>query len=148
MIAHPPITGLGPELTAFLEQLIEEEDVRLRPYRCPAGKLTIGIGRNIEDNGIRWSEALQMCVNDVNEAVADLQTFPWFSALDTVRAWALVDVRFILGPQRFRGFKRMLSALAARDIGRAADELQDSAWYQQVGARGPKLVAQLRTGVR
>jgi lysozyme len=144
--AHPPIIGLNPELTAFIEQLIDEEDLRLRLYRCPAGKWTIGIGRNIEDNGIRWSEALFMVQNDVNEALADLQTFPWFKALDPVRAWTLVSVRFNLGPARFRGFKRMLLALADGNHASAADELQDSDWFRQVGQRGPKLVARLRTG--
>lgn len=29
------------------EQLVRHEGLRLRPYRCTAGKLTIGIGRNL-----------------------------------------------------------------------------------------------------
>ncbi|WP_041279255.1 glycoside hydrolase family protein [Desulfobacula toluolica] len=28
------------------EQLTKHEGLRLKPYHCPAGKLTIGIGRN------------------------------------------------------------------------------------------------------
>ena len=34
------------------EQLKQDEGWRLKPYRCTAGKLTIGYGRNIEDKGI------------------------------------------------------------------------------------------------
>ncbi len=31
-----------------------------KPYRCPAGKLTIGIGRNLDDVGITREEAYQL----------------------------------------------------------------------------------------
>ena len=31
------------------ERLVLHEGMRLKPYRCPAGKLTIGAGRNLED---------------------------------------------------------------------------------------------------
>ena len=34
------------------EQLVRHEGLRLKPYRCTAGKLTIGIGRNLDDCGI------------------------------------------------------------------------------------------------
>jgi len=38
-------------------QLVRYEDLRLKPYRCAAGKLTIGVGRNLEDCGINQTEA-------------------------------------------------------------------------------------------
>lgn len=47
------------------DQLIEHEGLKRRPYRCPAGKLTIGIGRNLEANGISEHEALYMLYNDL-----------------------------------------------------------------------------------
>lgn len=42
------------------DQLIKHEGLRLKPYRCPAGKLTIGIGRNLEDKGITEKEAVML----------------------------------------------------------------------------------------
>ncbi len=30
-------------------QLVRHEGLRLKPHRCTAGKLTIGIGRNLDD---------------------------------------------------------------------------------------------------
>ena len=30
------------------EQLVRYEGLRLKPYRCTTGKLTIGIGRNLD----------------------------------------------------------------------------------------------------
>jgi len=39
--------------TAILsDALIRDEALRLKPYRCTAGKLTIGVGRNLDDRGI------------------------------------------------------------------------------------------------
>ena len=32
-----------------MNQLVMDEGLRLKPYRCPAGKLTIGVGRNLDD---------------------------------------------------------------------------------------------------
>ena len=34
------------------EQLVRHEGLRLKPYRCTAGKLTIGIGRNLDGRSI------------------------------------------------------------------------------------------------
>ena len=37
----------------FLQQLTLHEGSRSHPYRCTSGKLTIGVGRNIEDRGTK-----------------------------------------------------------------------------------------------
>ncbi|MBP5593653.1 MAG: hypothetical protein J6X75_05780, partial [Clostridia bacterium] len=50
------------ELTGKFTKLAE--GLRLKPYRCPAGKLTIGYGRNIEDMGISETEAEMLFDND------------------------------------------------------------------------------------
>lgn len=34
-------------LERIKEQLVRHEGLKLKPYRCPAGKLTIAIGRNL-----------------------------------------------------------------------------------------------------
>ena len=47
------------------EQLVARVGLRLKPYRCTAGKLTIGIGRNLDDCGISQSEAYVMLINDI-----------------------------------------------------------------------------------
>ncbi len=41
------------------DQLIRHERLKLKPYRCPAGMLTIGVGRNLDDRGITQKEAFQ-----------------------------------------------------------------------------------------
>jgi lysozyme len=48
------------------DQLIKHEGLRLKPYHCPAGKHTIGVGRNLEDKGITEKEAVILLENDEN----------------------------------------------------------------------------------
>ncbi len=41
------------------KQLRADEGERLKPYRCTAGKLTIGVGRNLDDRGITKEDLFQ-----------------------------------------------------------------------------------------
>ena len=55
-------------------QLVRHEGLRLKPYRCTAGKLTIGVGRNLEDKGISQQEAYELLENDIRECEVQLLT--------------------------------------------------------------------------
>lgn len=131
-------------------QIIAHEGERLKLYKCGAGKLTIGVGRNIEDNGIRKDESELMFRNDLNEAVTDLINFlgpSFWEAISEGRRRALTDLRFNLGPNRFRGFARMIRACRYGDWKMAAYELTDSLWWRQVqDSRKTLLYNQLLTG--
>jgi len=130
----------------LVEQLMLHEGVRSKPYMDSVGKITIGVGRNLSDVGLSDSEIFVLLNNDIDAVLHDLSTFPWFDSLDPIRQRVLADVRFNLGPARLRGFHLMLHALSRADYIAAAGELRDSRWFTQVGARGPRLVAMLRTG--
>lgn len=55
------MSGLTPTLLASVsDQLIVDEGVRLKPYYCTAGKLTVGVGRNLEGNGLSWGEMMAL----------------------------------------------------------------------------------------
>ena len=45
--------------------LVRDEGLRLKTYRCTAGKLTIGVGRNLDDCGITHAEAMALLANDI-----------------------------------------------------------------------------------
>ena len=49
----------------------EFEGCRLKPYKCTAGKLTIGYGRNLDDVGISQAEANMMFEADFARAESD-----------------------------------------------------------------------------
>jgi lysozyme len=135
------------DLAALREQLIRHEGLRLRPYRCSAGKWTIGVGRNLEDHGITAPEAMALLDHDIEECLADLRQWGWFLLLDPVRQRALIDMRFNLGPSRLRGFKKFLNAMGQGDWARAYDEMLHSAWATQVGGRAMRLARMVRDGV-
>jgi len=130
------------------EQLIEHEGMRRYPYRCTAGKLTIGVGRNIQERGISEAEAIYLLNNDIEDCVADCHViFPDFDSLTENRQVALLDLRFNLGPGTFRTFKRMIAAVRRGDYASAAVELKKSRWSGQVGkSRSGKIIEQMRDG--
>ena len=130
----------------LLPQLELEEGVRLRPYQDTVGKWTIGIGRNLTDIGISMDEAIVLCDSDMTHAISELELYSWYSALDTVRQVALASMMFNLGAGRFGAFHNMILALESGNYDAAADEAENSEWYNQVGPRGKRIVAMLRTG--
>jgi lysozyme len=141
------IGDIGEFYERLKNQLVLHEDLRLKPYRCTAGKLTIGVGRNLEDRGISKKEALYLLDNDIEEVSAELsRRLPWFSDLNGPRKAVLIDMAINLGIDGLFKFKRTLAAVARGDYAEAAREMKDSQWYRQVKSRGVRLVAQMRTG--
>jgi lysozyme len=129
------------------KQLIRHEALRLKPYRCSAGKLTIGIGRNLDDVGITAEEAYFLLGNDISRVIAELdRNLPIFSSLDEIRKRVLIDMGFNLGISRLMKFRRMLAALEQSDFQKAAVEMMDSKWASQVGSRAERLKHMMNTG--
>jgi lysozyme len=122
------------------------EGLRLKPYKCTANKTTIGYGRNLDDVGVSRAEAESMLAVDIDACVADLETFPYWAVLTESRKAALIDLRFNLGGQGFRKFKKMGFALAAGEYQVAGDELMDSRYAAQVGGRANEIAGMLRDG--
>ena len=134
------------DLDLAARMVTRHEGVRLHPYRDSVGKLTIGVGRNLDDVGISEEEAQLLLRNDLTQISAELAAQPWFSALDRARRLALIDMGFNLGLPRLLQFKRMIAALEAGDWQHAADEMLDSRWAAQVGARARELAQIVRSG--
>ena len=133
--------------TDLVRDLVRDEGMRLKPYTDTVGKVTIGVGRNLDDVGISEDEALAMLDADIDRSMADLdRTLPWlFERPEPVRR-ALVNMCFNLGWPRLSGFRNMLDALEAGDYDRAAAEALDSRWARQVGARAERIAALFREG--
>ena len=54
------------------DALIRDEGVRLKPYRDSVGKLTIGVGRNLDDKGLTRAEAEALLDNDIRDVTASV----------------------------------------------------------------------------
>ena len=136
-------------LNSLRDQLLRDEGCRLKVYTDLVGKLTIGVGRNLEDKGISLAEAEMMLDNDIRDFTADvLVAIPWAVGLDEVRREALVNMAFNMGTQGLLGFKRALAALHRGDWATASEHMLESKWASQVGMRAERLAAQVRSGVR
>lgn len=128
------------------------EGYREKPYLCSAGKLTIGYGWNLEDNGIPHHIAEQLLEIGISTAKSDLsQVFgPSFMAVlatyEPVRYMVLVDMMYNLGIKKFLGFKNMIAAVKAKDWEKAAVEAKDSKWFHDVKFRAIRNVYMLRHG--
>lgn len=132
---------------SLIEQLKRHEGLRLNPYKCTAGKLTIGYGRNLEDKGISEHEAELMLASDIHEVQDELfKRLPVYSKLNPARKGALTNMGFNLGVTGLLKFKKMISALESGDYNLAAAEMLDSRWASQVGQRSKELAEQIRTG--
>ena len=129
------------------QRIARHEGLRLTPYRCTAGKLTIGVGRNLEDRGISNTEALYLLKNDIDHYTGQvLANLPWASSLDQTRFEVLVEMAFNLGIAGLLGFKQTLAAIKAGHYDQAAIQMLDSRWAKQVGKRADELAAMMRQG--
>jgi len=132
----------------LLDQLVEHEGLRLFPYKCTAGKWTIGVGRNLSDRGITEDEAYALLQNDVNDVEIELLAAqPLVSTLDPVRQRVLVDMGFNLGIPALMKFRNMWDSLEDEDYDAAAEHMLDSRWATQVGRRATRLADAMRTGI-
>ena len=132
---------------AMIRQLRLHEGERLFPYKCTAGRLTIGVGRNLDDRGITAEESAYLLANDIDEYWERLETeIPWVTQLDPVRQRVLLDMAFNLGIGGLMGFKKTLAAVRGGEYERAAAMMLQSRWARQVGTRAKRLSRMMFTG--
>lgn len=125
--------------------LLEDEGYRQFPYKCTAGKLTVGVGRNLQDRGISKEEALYMLNQDIDHFANFLkENLPFFDNLSEARQNALVNMCFNLGTAGFMKFKNMIKYLSYGQFEKAADEMMNSQWVKQVPNRAMRLVKIIR----
>lgn len=130
------------------EMLTRHEGRKYKPYRCPAGHLTIGVGHNIDAKGLPASIRAYLTANgritdvmidslltsDIAEAHADcIRLYPQFSTFSANRQAALIDFMFNVGPGRAATFKNMTRAINTFDWQQAAEELRNSLYWKELG---------------
>lgn len=142
----------------FLTQLKEQEGLRLFAYVCPAGRLTIGYGHNLEASpvdGVRKvgdritkAEAEKLLAQDVQICGEQLDAYaPCWRQMNDARQAVLLNMCFNVGARSLRGFGKMWQALSLGNFEKAADEMLDSKWARRdVPRRATKLAKQMRTG--
>jgi len=130
----------------WIERTKRYEGLRLKPYMCPTGHLTIGYGHNLE-NGITVDMAEYILQRDL--ALAQMEVganISWSSQLDDARQYVLVDMSFNMGIGKLLTFKKFLAALKKSDYFTAAKEMLNSRWAAQTGRRAKELAEMMKTG--
>ncbi len=109
-------------------------------YKCPAGYWTIGYGHNLEAHGLPES----MVEEFLNTALVRTQDeceskIRGWDNLNEARKSVVIDMNFNMGWPTFSKFKKFLAALEKGDWENAAEEMEDSNWFRQVGGRAKTL---------
>lgn len=152
---------------ALAAELERDEGLRLKAYRCTAGKRTIGIGRNLDDVGIRpdeqrrlglttakclstgitRAEAFALLESDIDDCEASLdRKLPFWRRLSPVRQRVLLNMRFNLGEAGLLTFKNTLRNIEAGAFAKAAAGMRSSLWARQVGDRAERLARMMESG--
>jgi lysozyme len=132
---------------ALLSELVEEEGLSFKPYRDSVGKLTIGVGHNLDDNGITLAEARSILADDLAAVEAQLdKQMPWWRSLDDVRQRVIADMAFNMGITTFLTFHGTLADVRTGQYESAAAGMLASLWARQVGRRARRLAEMMRTG--
>lgn len=156
-------------LDEIKQRLEVHEGFRSKPYRCTANKLTIGIGRNIEDRpfteeelrlvdkdymtkGITKSQAFAILARDVMQFDFELrQNIPFYERLDDERQYALLDMVFNMGignsKKGLLSFKNMLNYIGTGFYKQAAAECLNSKYGRELPTRAGRIARTIETGV-
>lgn len=127
------------QLDRVRNRLIQEEGLKLQLYHCTAGKLTIGVGRNVEDRGITTDTAMQMLDEDIDICVGELQqNLSWYDDAPEKIQEVLIDLCFNMGINRLMGFVKTLHKLKTGQYKEAAVELLDSRYASSVPNRAKR----------
>ena len=137
-------------IEALREQLKIDEGVKYEIYKDHLGYPTFGIGHLITENdpehgkpdGTEISEdrVNEIFETDVAKFVSEAKIlFPDLDELPDVAQQVIVNMAYNMGRPRLSKFKNFIAGVNDRDWTRAAEEMMDSRWADQVGARATRL---------
>lgn len=133
------------------EQLIKQDEGTKKkngkhiPYKCSAGILTIGYGRNLE-KGISDQAAEFLFQEDMAEVRGQCVKFPWFRDLTEARQAVIENMVFNLGLGTFLEFKNTIALIENKKYEEASTNMLKSKWATQVGPRAERLALMMKTG--
>lgn len=148
---------MTPEtVTRLHSHLLAEEGLRLQPYRCTAGKWTVGVGHRIQPHeqrlmdGITEKQAMQMLESDSHLAMRGAECIfgrELWASFSPARQVALAGMVFQMGHDGVLFFRRMVRAIFRGDWSAAAVEALDSKWAKRdTPSRAKRVARMIETG--
>ena len=137
------------------EQLKIDEGCVYEIYNDHLGYPTFGIGHLVIESDSENGQAVGTSVSedrvaeafdeDIKSVLRDCNIlYPDFDDLPEEAQQIIANMMFNLGRPRLSKFAGMKRGVDAKDWDVAADEMVDSRWYRQVGARAERLVNRMR----
>ena len=137
------------------EELAEDEGCKFEIYLDHLGLPTFGIGALIKDHDPEHGQPVGTPVTeervrqrfslDIAVTIEDCQVlYDDFDDLPEEAQLVIANMMFNMGRPRLSKFKGMKAGVDARDWDRAADEMVDSRWHDQVPNRAKRLVKRIR----
>lgn len=152
-----------------IDLLTRHEGFRAYSYRDTKGKLTIGIGFNLDapgaearcaaagvdykavsfgGHGITLAQAQALLDEGITVAQDQaLCAVVGFTDMPEVVQLVVLDMLFNMGRERFLGFHRMIIALEAHDWRQMVNEMRQSDWYGEVRTRATEDIALVLSAV-
>ena len=132
-----------------------DEGVRLDVYLCPAKKLTVGAGHNIEADPARHilhslklgdkitpEQAQALYEYDINRVINNLVTkIPGYSTFQEKYKIVLINMAFNLGINGLLQFKNMLQAMRTDNDIQVIQEIKNSKYYKDVTNRANRMIS-------
>ena len=135
---------------AFIcETLIEFEGCSSKVYRCTSNYLTIGVGCNVETNGLCPEAIAVQLLHDINksyEQAKQLFSVAEWNALNDARKDALMMMVFQIGINGVSKFTKTLGLIKLQKFEAAAENMLISKWARQTKSRARKMADLMRTG--
>jgi len=118
------------------KRLIDFEGLVLKSYVCPTGYTSVGVGRNLETNGITEEEAMYLLNNDISSVIKKLDKH-WIAwrKLPITAQYVCIDLVFNMGINTFMSFRKTRAYMEMGDFEKAGIELLNSKYAEQVGRR-------------
>ena len=137
------------------EELAEDEGCKFEIYLDHLGLPTFGIGHLVVEGDPEHGQPVgtpvdnervrQVFALDIASTLDECHVlYPDFDDLPEEAQLIIANMMFNMGRPRLSAFKGMKAGVDARDWNRAADEMVDSRWYDQVTNRAKRLVARMR----
>ena len=118
------------------DRLIDFESMVLQPYKCASGFLSLGVGRNLDANGVSEEEALYLLNNDI-EAVINKLDKHWkvWRSFPIASQYVCIDLVFNMGINAWMSFRKTRAYMELEQWEEASKELLNSKYASQVGRR-------------
>lgn len=121
---------------------------KIGPGSFVRGNPTIGYGFALNVAPLTQSESLPILNVRAQAVIANLLiALPWMISLSEPRQRALNNMAYNMGVAGLSKFGAFLGLMKQGKFADAADDLQKTAWYSQVGDRSKRIAAVIRTGI-